>query len=69
MTGPSVKELQEMALRAFGRTLSEDEAWAFRRRLPGMAMVAGKLEGWAARLGEVEPAAVHLSPKGDGGDD
>jgi hypothetical protein len=62
MSEPTTAELRQMAREAFGRDLGAAEAEALRLRLPTMARLARLLREQARRLGETEPAAIHVTP-------
>jgi hypothetical protein len=58
-------ELQNLAREHFGRELSEQQAEAYRGRLPTMVRNVQTLEQWARRLQAVDPALVQRVTPGD----
>jgi hypothetical protein len=58
MARPTTDELKVIAREAFGRELSDEEAEAYRGRLPTMVQNVRRLRDWAPRLRAVEPALV-----------
>ena len=62
MAPPTVEDLKRMALEAFGQVLTDQQAEAYRGRLPVMVAAVRLLADWQGRLGETEPASVYLGP-------
>ena len=63
MTKPSVQEVQEIARTHFGRELSEEEALAYRGRLPTMARIVGRVQQLEPRLRDAHPAQIMHVPE------
>jgi len=54
----SVKELQEIARSHFGRDLSEEQALAYRGRLPTMARIVERVRQLEPQLRDAQPAQI-----------
>jgi hypothetical protein len=68
MAKPTTEELKAMARETFGRELSDEEAEAYRGRLPTMVQNVQRLRAWEPRLRHAEPALVQ-QVIGGGSDD
>ena len=62
MAKPSVQELQEIARTHFGRELSDEEALAYRGRLPTMARIVQRVRQLEPRLRDAHPAQIMQVP-------
>ena len=58
----SVKELQAIARSPFGRDLSEEQALAYRGRLPTMARIVQRVRQLEPQLRDAQPAQIMRVP-------
>ena len=70
LTEPSAAELQTLALRVFGRSITIEQAEAYRPRLPTFAWAVERVQALADALGDEGPATVFRSEQfGEAGRD
>ena len=62
----STEDLQALAARTFGRTVSAEQAEAYRPRLPTFAWAVERLQAFEEALGQVAPASVFQPKQFDG---
>lgn len=65
MDKQSIEERKRIALEAFGRELTTEQVIALGPRIDAAVRNVAILTAWEEKLGQTEPAAVHIVANGD----